>query len=397
MLENLSQFGGQGDLIGTIVWFLLFFVFMLFGPRLMVTQTIWKLEKDVARIEEISSRARSVVISKVSKRTKSDLKSSIAGFMDFFAIPPVDIDPYGIMKKLDLVIRQADDKFKYFVNQIAPDFSENEKCDLKNALAGAMTTHQIAKIVRHNLELIKKYKIFQLGMLLQMQMPMIEDIAKASFNATKAFIEELPIGDSIGPLVAASMIPPKAKVTVFKDDEFAVAQAEIAGKKVWISKAHGPGASTGNPGKFLLKLFKNNKFKRIISIDAAMRMEGEKTGSIAEGVGIAMGGSGVDRYEIEGIAVKYNIPIDAIAIKVNQEEALQPMVRHVLDAVPRAVETVKDAVKKAGKGEKILIMGVGNTVGVGDNSLEAKKAEEKIRKQIKVMEALKSKKKKSWI
>ncbi|MBL7159946.1 MAG: DUF1512 family protein [Candidatus Aenigmarchaeota archaeon] len=388
----LMQFGGGEGIWGTVIWFLLFLVFMLFGPRLMITQTIWKLEKDVMRMELIDKQARDIVFKKVGSKGR-EIKKDVEGFMNFFAIPPVNLDPYGVIKKMDLIIRQADDKFKYFVEQIAPDFSYDEKKNLKNTLAGAMTTHQIAKIVRHNLEIIKKYKIFQLGMLLQMQMPMIEDIAKSSLNATKAFAEELPIGDSVGPLVAARMIPAKAKVNVYEDEDFAVAETKIAGRKVWIAKANGPGATIGFPGKFLVNFFKKHKFNRIITVDAAMRMEGEKPGSIAEGIGIAMGGF-VERYQIEEVAVKYKIPIDAVAIKVNQEEALGPMIKEVLDAVPKAIEIVKENIRKAKKGEKILIMGVGNTCGVGNNISEAKKAEETIKKANKKIEDEKNKKKK---
>jgi hypothetical protein len=310
--------------------------------------------------------------------------------MDFFAISPVNLDPYGLMRKLDLIMRQADDRFRWFVKQIGPGLKPVESANVKNALAAAMTAHQIAKLVRHVLEIIKKYKIFQLALLLQMQLPLIKRLAVAASKATSAFTTGAPIGDSIGPLTAASMMNGKTKL--YPEEEFAVCRARIAGRSVLIAKAAGPGAATGWPGKFLLKLLKRQKIDRIITVDAGMRLEGEKIGTVAEGVGVALGGTGVDRYEIEEVAVKRKLPLDAIVIKVNEVEALTPMAKEVLAAVPKAVAAVEAAINRAKKGERILVMGVGNTVGIGNSRAAASEAVQRIKSAIRRAEAEKKKK-----
>lgn len=386
----LAQFGGQRDWTSTVIWLILFIVFMLFGQRLLTTQSILKLERDAVELERLADKSRGYVIRSISKKPSTQLKESVKSFMEFFAVSPVDIDPYGIVKKIDYLVRQADKRFKYFVMQIAPDLPKNRQADMKNALAGAITTHQIAKIVRHYLELIKKYKLFQLALVIQMQIPLIVRVAKAAMHATHAFVEELPIGDGIGPLVIANMMNGKAKI--YEDEEFAVLETKIAGRKVFIAKADGPGASTGYPGKFLQKLLKKQKINRIITVDAGLRLEGEEAGTVAEGVGVAMGGTGVDRYEIEEIAVKKNIPLDAIAIKVSDEEALMPMVKKVVDSVPKAVEIVKKTIARTGKNERILLIGVGNSCGIGNNSKEASITEKKIREHIQKVGKIKERK-----
>ena len=385
----LAQFGT--DLISTVIWIILAIIFFLFGPRLMVTQTIIKIEKEVTELEEMAEKSKNYVIQSISKKPSPTLKTSVKNFMEFFAVGPVSIDPYGVIKKLDHIIRNADEKFNYFTRQIAPGFSKEKQKNIKNALQGAITTHQIAKIVRHYLELIKKYKMFQLAMVIQMQIPLITRIAKAAMRATQAFVEGIPIGDSIGPLVAANLVK-KDKVKIFEEHEFIVAKSKIDGKDVWVSKAEGPGASTGYPGKFLKKFFKKQKIDRIITIDAALRLEGEKTGIVAEGVGVAMGGSGVDRYEIEEIVVKKNIPLDAVAIKVSQEEALEPMKKEIFDAVPNAIENIKDILKRHKKKERVLIIGVGNSCGIGNSIEELKGLEKKLKTHIKKKEEKKKKK-----
>ena len=392
MLEVLMMQFGNGDWTSTLVWFLLIMVFVFFGPRLMVMQTVWKLEKDVARFEEMAEKSKKIVLNRISSRPSKELRANVSNFMEFFAVSPVATDPYGIIKKIDLVVKQSDQRFRYFVSQVAPRMSKDEQKDLKNALAGAMTTHQIAKVVRHFLELIKKYKIFQLAMLLQMQIPLIERMARAALGATQAFVDEVPIGDGIGPLVVATMVPAKAKVKVYHEEDVAVAKTKIKGRTVWIGKANGPGATTSYPGKFLKKFIRKNRINRIITVDAALRLEGEKPGTIAEGVGIAMGGVGVERYEIEEIAVAKNLPIDAVAIKVNEEEALNAMKIEVLDAVPGAIDAVYKAINRGKKNEKILLFGVGNTCGVGNNVKAAREAEAKLKKYLRKMEKQKKKK-----
>jgi len=373
----LAQFGG-GDWISTIIWFVLFIVFIFFGPRLMATQTILKLEREAKELEDMAEKSKSYILKSISKKSKKNVKNKINNFMEFFAVSPVGTDPYGVMKKIDHIIRNSDERFKYFVKQIAPDAGNIKQKNIKNALAGAITTYQIAKIVRHFVELIKKYKMFQLAMVIQMQIPLITRIAKASMHATKAFVDGLPIGDGVGALVTSKIM--KGEVKNFKDEEFVVVKTKLDGRKVWVAKTDGPGASTGYPGKFLLKFFRKQKINRIITIDAALRLEGEKPGTIAEGVGVAIGGSGVDRYEIEEVAVKKNIPLDAIAIKVSEEEALMPMKKEVLDAVPKAIDALETALKRTRKNEKILIIGVGNTCGIGNDSKSFKIAEEQIKK-----------------
>jgi len=385
---TLAQMGT--DWISTIIWFILFVVFIFFGPRLMTTQTILKLEKEASELEEMAEKSRSYIVKSISKNPNAKLKESIKNFMEFFIVSPIETDPYGIMKKIDHVIRNSDDRFKYFVRQIAPDASKEKQMDIKDALAGAITTHQIAKIVRHYLELIKKYKMFQLAMIIQMQIPLIARIAKAAMQATHAFVDGLPVGDGIGSLVAANMM--KGKATIFEAEEFVVVKTNINGRDVWVAKAEGPGASTGYPGKFLLKFLKRQKIDRIITIDAALKLEGEKAGTIAEGVGVAMGGSGVDRYEIEGFSVKNEIPLDAVAIKVSDEEALMPMKKEIWNSVPDAVEAVKSALSRAKKNERIMIIGVGNTCGIGNDFKSVEETEKKIKNHIKRAEKKKEKK-----
>ena len=162
-------------------------------------------------------------------------------------------------------------------------------------------------------------------------------------------------------------------------------ETRLFGKKVLILKAKGPGGSLGKLGRAVELLVKKRKIEKIITIDAALKLEGEKTGSIAEGIGVAMGGIGVDRSFIEEIATKNKIPLDSIVIKMSNEEAIMPMKKEILEGGKKALERlIKNIKESEGKGY-ILVVGVGNTVGIGNTEKDAKEAESKILKTYEML------------
>ena len=109
MLYTLAQFGT--DWVSLILWFIIAIIFFVFGQRIMTTQIILKIEKEVTELEEMAEKSKNYVIQSISKKPSPTLKTSVKNFMEFFAVGPVSIDPYGVIKKLDHIIRNADEKF----------------------------------------------------------------------------------------------------------------------------------------------------------------------------------------------------------------------------------------------------------------------------------------------
>ena len=138
-------------------------------------------------------------------------------------------------------------------------------------------------------------------------------------------------------------------------------------RKIYLMKAEGPGGTVGQPGLAVENVVKKMKVKlnNIIMIDAALKLEGEKTGSIAEGIGAAIGGIGVDRFKIEEVAQKNNIPVYAIVIKQSLVEAISIMKKDIADSTDKVIEITQKIInEKSEKGDNILVIGVGNTIGV---------------------------------
>ena len=68
----------------------------------------------------------------------------------------------------------------------------------------------------------------------------------------------------------------------------------------------------------------------IIMIDAALKMEGEDSASVAQGFGAAIGGIGTEKFQIEDIATKNNsIPVFSIVIKQSVKEAITLMTKEI--------------------------------------------------------------------
>jgi hypothetical protein len=386
---------GLGEGIwGQLISILLFFIFIFFYQRIMVTQIIFKLEKSAELLEAMSTKAEITVLKKISKKSDKKLKNSVKNFLEFFVISPVDIDPYGIIKKLEHLINLEKDRFNYFVNQIAPKFDSETKANLTMGLSAAMSLYQLAKVLRHFVELIKKTKSINLAMVLQMQLPLVERLAKALLRGTEALTNGWPIGDTIGAYVAADLIGDSKVVEA--DDETVVARKKYKNRDLIIIKAKGPGGRTGNPGKVLDDVCKKEKVVKIITIDAALKLEGEKTGSIAEGVGVAIGGIGVDKSYVEEVAIKKKLPLDTIIIKMGQEEAIMPMKRTIFDSLPKVMNALNETIERTTEKGKIIIIGVGNTSGIGNDRKDIEKTNKLIKENIMKMKALEKKRRKRF-
>ena len=152
---------------------------------------------------------------------------------------------------------------------------------------------------------------------------------------------------------------PIAKDTVYYD-------MVINDRRVIGVRAKGPGGTVGRLGDALEKLLDIYPgTKLIVTVDAALKLEGEETGSIAEGVGVAMGGPGTDRYVIETIASRRKIPIYAIIVKMSEREAVSEMNKKVRESVEKAVGRFKRLLNERTKAyESVILVGVGNTIGV---------------------------------
>jgi hypothetical protein len=116
----------------------------------------------------------------------------------------------------------------------------------------------------------------------------------------------------------------------------------------------------------------------VITVDAASKFEGEETGRVNEGIGVMMGGPGVEKSKIEEVATGKDLPLEGVVIKQSAPEASKPMKKEIYSSWEEAVEQVENVASEY-EGE-VAVVGVGNTCGVPDKRAETTGIHNKLKK-----------------
>jgi len=380
-MYNIYQLGGSQSsdpisLILNLLFFLLIFISMFYGQKLQGWKASKEIETGLEKLKKWNDECKQILLTNFKefadkKKTQKDLMLQIEDFITFLTIGPVSLDPYGIIPKFDHIVDVRDERFKEEVAVLAPNADATQRSNLENLLEATMAIDFIYRLIRHYLILGKKSKSMILLLQISMQLGLIISMAKAYYHAAKAFSEGSPIGDGLGPLVAASFIRTVSDGDVDAKEverETIVQEVDFEDRDIYIVRAKGPGGTVGKPGKVIKDLIEQHgdSISRIIMIDAGLKLSGDKTGSIAIGVGAAIGGIGIEKHFIEESTTGKAIPIDALICKQSLEDAITTMKRPITQSVPKIVEKIKMAIRKrTEKGSKIIIAGIGNTIGIG--------------------------------
>jgi len=368
-LEN--QLFPTGDTISQIIsmlFYVVFIVFLFYGQRIQMYVMIREVEGSLYKLKYIRDEGRKTAIETIKEigKPETDPSARVDRYLEYFTISPQTMDPAGIVYKLDHILDVRDTRLKDEVKLMAPAVDEVQTNNLENTLEAAMALNYIYKVVRHYYIQGKKtlslYTIMQLQMILRLVMKEAEAYA----NALKAFAYGQPIGDGAGPLLAARLMHGYETRKVPKD--CVVATVPIEGRTAFIIKAEGPGGNVGKPGDAVKAVIDENKgnIASVVMIDAGLKLEGEGVGEVAEGIGAAIGGPGVDQFKIEESIAQYHIPINAVIVKEDIGDAVSPMRKEISDAIDKAIERVKGVIlERTKEGDKVIIVGVGNTIGIG--------------------------------
>ena len=371
-LQQVSQLGLGQDSIGgwimQIVFYGIFVIFMFYGQRIQMYIMIREVAGSLLKLKMMRDEARKVAIGAINEigKPQTDPTAQVDRFLEYFALTPVDLDPSGIIWRLEHLLDVQDTRFKDDIKLMAPQADDIQINNLENTLEVALVLNVIYKVIRHFYLLGKKTLSLYVIMQVQMVLPMIMKEAEAYSNAIKAFQMGQPIGDGAGALVAAKLMHDYEKTKVEKD--IVVAKVPIEGRTAYVLKAEGPGGNVGKPGEAIKQIMEQNegKISLAILIDAAGKLEGEKTGDVAEGVGVVIGGPEVDKYKVEETALKYKVPVLAVAIKEDIGEAIAPMRKEIFDAVDGAIDRIKRVIRERTKeGDLVIIAGIGNSIGIG--------------------------------
>lgn len=365
LLQNQSDIG----MILQTLFSLSFIIYLFYAQRIQAMSMLRQVEGTLRKVKEIRDEGRRVSVETVKEvgKPEGDPSSDVDRFLEHFLIPPVSLDPAGIIGKLGQLLNVRENTFKAEVRAMAPEASDSEVDNLENLLEASLALNIYYKVIRHYYLLGKKTMNIYVIMQIHMILPMIVREIEAYSAALQAFKNGMPIGDGVGALVAAKMMHGNEWTEVAK--EMVAAEVPYNGRILIVTKAKGPGGSVGKPGDAVDNILNMRKgkdeVKAVIMVDAAGKLEGEPTGSIAEGIGAAIGGIGVEKYKIEEAVKAKGIPLYAVVIKQDITHVVAPMVEELYTACDTAVEVIKRMIEeKTEEGDTVLVAGIGNTVGV---------------------------------
>jgi len=367
-LDILDEFFGMGDDSNPfmmLIWFLPIILFVFYGQRIQLIITSRDIKKSMSELEQFRNDSRDELINYIKQKLSpnGDPTQKLDRFFDYFTIMPVDIDPNGMIPKIHHLVRSREDTTRKQVMSMFSEISTLEITKVQNLLEIVTTLQLLHRIVRHLFLTAKKQNNYPLILPLQMMLPFIMEQAEALKDAVPAFKQGQPIGDGIGPLVVGEMMLDTKKQKA--EFETVYSESEFDGRKLILLKAEGPYATVGRPGEATESIVEKLKPDVIIMIDAALKLEGEDSGSIAQGFGAAIGGIGTDRFKIEEVAIKHDIPIFAIVVRQSVKEAITLMKKEISDQAENVKSQVYEMITdNSNPNQTVLVIGVGNTVGV---------------------------------
>jgi hypothetical protein len=364
-IDTLFDANDESNPLMWLVWIVPIIIFMFYGQRIQLQITSSEISKSLEKLKGYKEETKKELIEYIKKTLKPNVDPSqkIERFFEHFTIMPVDMDPNGIVQKVRHVMRSREDYTRLQVKAFSPEMSSLEASKIENIMEAATSLHLLYKIVRHLFLTAKKQNNFPLILPLQMMMPFIMEEAEALKTAVSAFKQGQPIGDGIGPMVIGKMMLGSEKKTAAFETVWS--EIEYEGRRLYLMKAEGPSATVGRPGDALEKIISETKPDVMIMVDAALKLEGEETGSVAQGFGAAIGGIGTDRFQMEEIATKHKIPIYAIVVKQSIKEAITLMKKEISDSAEKVLSNIYEIIKENTKqGQSVLVIGVGNTLGV---------------------------------
>lgn len=366
---DLGEFFGIGDdflsEMMMLIWILPIIIFVLYGQRIQLMVSSNEIKKDISKLEEFKNDSRQKLIDYVKNNLnpKDDPVKKIDSFLEYFTIMPIDLDPNGIIPKINHLVHSREDFTRLQVRSLFTEISDFEMSKVHNLLEIVTSLQLFHKITRHLYLTAKKQKNFPLILPLQMMIPFIMEEANALKHAVDSMKNGQPMGDGIGPMVVGEMMLITSKQNAAFETVWS--KSEYEGRELLLVKAEGPNATVGRPGEAIENIIPQKKPDLIIMIDAALKLEGEDSASIAKGFGAAIGGIGTERFKIEEVATKNSIPILAIVIKQTIKEAITLMSEDIAKQAKSVKNQVYEMIEENSKsGQTVMIVGVGNTLGI---------------------------------
>ncbi|MEM2134250.1 MAG: DUF1512 family protein [Candidatus Jordarchaeaceae archaeon] len=354
----------DGQSVLAIVSFLLymgFCIFCIYQRDIMLMLELRKVGKSLREVSRMVREARSMIVSCFSDKLTVDEKEEGFGkVIEYFVIAPIETDPSGVMGRLEYLLDVGDEALEVLVKPLVPDGDLEKVENLKQMFREAVVLNRIYKMVREIYVSSKMSKSLEATMQATMNLSLLVRDARIRFKAVKAYVDAQPIGNGIGPLVAAKLLGDSR----FEVREgVVVSEVNYKGRDLILIKPKGPGARMKNLGKVAEEVIEGEEdVAGVVIVTAEVRLEGEKSIIITPATGVALV-SEPDKYRLEELASRRKIPLISLIVKMSNEEYFTKMSDEVRDTVPRIIGKLEELMGGFGKG-KVVIIGSGNTMSI---------------------------------
>ena len=150
-LLQLPGLFGENPTFYFLLFYLPFLLFLLYGQKIQT----WMILNDVARslnkLKVMREKARKEAIEYISETLKppQDPTERVDQFLEYFTIMPVDLDPSGVVKKIEHILTTRDERIRSEVRSLASKGGSVETSAAENILEAATALNLIYKVVRH--------------------------------------------------------------------------------------------------------------------------------------------------------------------------------------------------------------------------------------------------------
>jgi hypothetical protein len=162
--------------------------FMMYAQKLQSRLILGEISKSLAKLKTMRENARKEAIDYIKtaikiSSTSSDPALGVDRFLEYFTIMPVDLDPNGLVRKLDHIMRTRDDRVRSEIKKLCSGAGDKEISKIENILEAATALNLIYKVVRHYYLMGKRTTSMFILVQLQMVMPLLLEEAEARSSA----------------------------------------------------------------------------------------------------------------------------------------------------------------------------------------------------------------------
>ncbi len=364
-LGELFAFEDDTSPLMMLIWILPIILFVFYGQRIQLMVSSSEIKKKIRQLDQYGNESMKKTLLHVKSipGVSGDYENKLGIMADYFTIPPMDMDPAGVVTKVRHVIRTRENHTRRQLESVLRDSDALQVSRVQTLLEVTASLRMIHRIVNHMYLTAKKQNNYPLILPLQMMLPTVMEEAEAMRGALEPFGRGQPVGDGVGPAVVGLLMRGLKKEDIAY--QTVMARTTVRGRDVLLVKAQGPAPVVGRPDEAVQHILQDSAMDAIIMVDAALRLEGEASGTVSVGFGAAIGGSGAERFRIEELATQKGVPVFCVVVKQSVKESVTLMTDTIHKRVSDAHGALLDMIQDAPGEGSIMVIGVGNTGGIG--------------------------------